>query len=411
MKKRHFQPTKAKTAVLLLTGLFLATSTISAMAATSAWTVVSSPNKTNANYLYSVAASSATNAWAVGVAYKSSGQADLTSTLVERWNGSAWSIVPSPSPGTAKLCGDPSYQGNYLYGVATVSSGEAWAVGEICPYGFGETLTEYWDGTKWAVVASPSESGADNSTLAAVASVSSNDVWAVGNYQEGGGAYQWNTLTEHWDGTRWSIVGSPNVAGAEANYLIGVAAVSTTDVWAVGYSEIDLEIDVPLIEHYDGQSWTIIPSPYPPPSEFNGLYAVSAISANDIWATGYENENSSGQYGGALIEHWDGTNWSLVDGPFLGSAINLYGLAAVSSTDIWAVGDAWNGSLGFNLHPITEHWDGTHWALVSAPYPGKAAQLYGVTAVNGTLWTVGAYSATTGIELSNPATLTLKSAQ
>src|SRR5579872_2790704 len=372
-----------------------------ALAANSGWTVVSSPNVTNANYLYGSAAISASSAWAVGYMYNRS----IQSTLTERWNGTDWSVVPSPNPDTQGRCG-AGYSGNALTGVSAASANDVWAVGSICGWE-PQTLAEHWTGTKWAVVSTPNESGAQNSMLAGVAAVSSNDVWAVGNFQQGGGVYQWNTLIEHWDGTQWTIVNSPNVTGADRNILNAVAAVSSTDIWAVGYSETNIT-DVPLIEHYDGQSWSIVASVYPPPSAFNQLYAVAAISSDDVWAVGYENENSSGVYGGALTEHWDGTSWSLVDGPFLGSAIDLFGIAAVSSDDVWAVGDASNGALGFDDHPITEHWDGTKWSSVSTPDPGQAAELLSATTANGTVWAIGAYSATAGITLANPMTLTLK---
>src|SRR5436189_289900 len=88
--------------------------------------------------------------------------------------------------------------------------------------------------TSWLVISSPNETGADASTLAAVAALSSNDVWAVGNYKVFN-QYQWDTLIEHWDGTKWSIVSSPNVPGADKNFLYAVAALSPSNVWAVGY--------------------------------------------------------------------------------------------------------------------------------------------------------------------------------
>jgi len=44
------------------------------------------------------------------------------------------------------------------------------------------------------------------------------------------------TLTEHWNGTAWKRVPSPNPAGSgRANSLFGVAATSPTGNWAVGY--------------------------------------------------------------------------------------------------------------------------------------------------------------------------------
>jgi hypothetical protein len=393
-KKDHLAFAPATALLLVATGV--------ALAANLGWKVISSPNATTTNYLYGTAAISPSNVWAVGYDYSSSA---VQSTLTERWNGTNWSIVPSPNPGTQSNCG-AGYSGSALTGAAGVAANDVWAVGYICGYE-SRTLTEHWNGAKWTAVSSPNEPGGETSTLVAVAAAFTNDVWAVGNYQVSG-QYQWNTLVEHWDGTQWSIVDNPNVSGADKNFLMAVAVVSSTDVWAVGYSETSIT-DVPLIEHYDGGSWSIVSSVYPPPSEFNELYGVAAISANDVWAVGYENENSQGQYGGALTEHWDGTKWTLVDGPFLGSAIILNGVAAVSSTSVWAVGYAWNGSLGFDNHPLTEHWNGTSWTVVSAPDPGRAAELLGAATVNGSVWAVGAFSKTAGIFLQNPLTLTLRS--
>src|SRR5438045_3624497 len=200
-------------------------------AASTSWLIVPSPNLTSDNQLYGTAAVSASDAWAVGYAYNASA---VQSTLVEHWNGTAWSIIPSPNPGTSTRCG-AGYSGSALSGVAKVSSTNVWAVGYICGLQ-SKTLTEHWNGSKWSVVSSPNETGADASTLAAVAALSSNDVWAVGNYKVFN-QYQWDTLIEHWDGTKWSIVSSPNVPGADKNFLYAVAALSPSNVWAVGYSE------------------------------------------------------------------------------------------------------------------------------------------------------------------------------
>src|SRR5205807_1672764 len=135
---------------------------------------------------------------------------------------------------------------------------------------------------------------------------------------------------------------------SDKNFLTAVAAVSPSDVWAVGYTEGSASgVDVPLIEHYDGKSWRIVASPYPGPSQYNALYAVTALSSSDVWAVGYANENSRGQNGTALIEHWNGTQWKLVDNPVAGYATDLYALAPISSTDIWAVGYIYNNSLQY----------------------------------------------------------------
>src|SRR6266446_3960065 len=133
-----------------------------------------------------------------------------------------WSVMPSPSPGS---------NGNYFYGVSAVSSTDVWAVGGYGPAGGGAlTLIEHWNGSQWSVIPSPNPSP-DINYLYGVSAVSSTDVWAVGYYTPpNGGTY---TLTEHWNGSQWSAVSSPS-PGPDVNYLYGVSVVSSTDAWAVG---------------------------------------------------------------------------------------------------------------------------------------------------------------------------------
>jgi len=118
-----------------------------------------------------------------------------------------------------------------------------------------------------------------------VAALSTNDVWAVGTY---GTISLPQTLTEHWDGSAWSIVPSPNM-GTGGNYLQGVAAISANDVWAVGQYAAFAALQT-LVEHWNGSAWSIVPSPNA--SDFNNtLNGVAAISANDVWAAGgYNND-------------------------------------------------------------------------------------------------------------------------
>jgi hypothetical protein len=278
-----------------------------------------------------------------------------------------------------------------LSAVAAISSTDVWAVGQICTYSNAKTLTEHWDGTAWTVVPSPNEPGLTASTLVAVTAIASNDVWAVGNY-EIDSSYEWLTFVEHWNGASWSIVESPNPTGAYESFLNAVAASSATDIWAVGYSvgNNPNTYEVPLIEHYDGSSWTIVTSPFPAPSDYNALYGICVLSDHDAWAVGYANENTHSQNGEALIEHWDGSRWTMVDSPIPGSATLLLSAAAVSSTDIWATGYIQTNNIQFL--PVTEYWDGTAWTVVKPPDPGKVAQLFSVATSGGRVFSVGAYS-------------------
>ncbi|MGH7357941.1 MAG: hypothetical protein ACREJR_03895, partial [Candidatus Rokuibacteriota bacterium] len=56
--------------------------------------------------------------------------------------------------------------------------------------------------------------------------------WAVGFFDPG---FELRTMTQHWDGTSWTIVPSPNASDV-IDELSDVAALSPTDVWTVGQS-------------------------------------------------------------------------------------------------------------------------------------------------------------------------------
>src|SRR4029079_7017725 len=108
----------------------------------------------------------------------------LSFTLIERWNGANWSIVPSPNVGT---------QSNYLQGIAGSAANDLWAVGYYQTGGQFRTLMEHWDGTAWTVVPSPNPGGNDNRLFGVVA-LSAGDAWAAGYYSGGLPA----TLTERY---------------------------------------------------------------------------------------------------------------------------------------------------------------------------------------------------------------------
>ncbi|HEY4388878.1 MAG TPA: hypothetical protein VGN34_30885, partial [Ktedonobacteraceae bacterium] len=54
-------------------------------------------------------------------------------TLIEHWNGSTWSVVPSPSPGSS-----PASSFNFLNGIEALSPHNIWAVGFFGDVGIPE---------------------------------------------------------------------------------------------------------------------------------------------------------------------------------------------------------------------------------------------------------------------------------
>src|SRR3984957_11099326 len=110
---------------------------------------------------------------------------------------------------------------------------------------------------------------------------------------------------------RWSIVPSVSPIGAPFGELYAVSCSSTTDCFAVGDGGSGT-----LIEHWNGTTWTIVPSPNPsgqPDAELNG---VSCSSATDCFAVGDSAPEPLTDFAvKTLIEHWNGTTWSMVPSP------------------------------------------------------------------------------------------------
>lgn len=174
----------------------------------------------------------------------------------------------------------------------------------------------------------PDQGIGSNSNLSGVVATAANDVWAVGGV-ESETATNYSTLIEQWNGSVWSTMQSPNVSNA-GNVLYGVTAVSASDVWAVGgtqYSSGSI-LGQPLTEHWNGTAWSIVSSPVPPEPTSN-FFSVAAISSSDVWAVGYMAKNNIGN---TLIEHWNGSSWAVATSPNPGSLSNgLNGIAAVPS--------------------------------------------------------------------------------
>lgn len=246
------------------------------------WSIVSSPNisintettTNNGNYLNSVTCTSSSNCWAVGYGYPN-GSAE---TLIEHWNGAAWSVVPSPNPSTLY---------NALAGVTCVSGSDCWAVGHSSIVGAVQTLTEHWDGSSWTVVSSPNVTSTNY--LSAVSCASSNDCWAVGYNLLDAGLFNEQTLAEHWNGASWTVVNSPDTDTATDNRLNAVTCVSGSECWAVGHyiESNDPTTNQALIELWDGTSWSIASSANTSVSQLNSLNAISCPSSLECSAAGY----------------------------------------------------------------------------------------------------------------------------
>ncbi len=305
----------------------------------SSWQTVSTPDSGLYPVLHAVAAIPETNqVWAVGTQWT---VANGVQTLIERWNGSSWQIIPSPL--IQGNTGDPT---NILYSVVATSKDNAWATGvynKNASHPQAE-LIEHWNGKQWSIVPGATIPGANYGWLYGVTACSANNVWAVG--QSIGTAGE-NTLVEHWNGHVWQLSQAQN-PGAIANNLYGVACIpGTKQLWATGNSLTAGSYQT-LTERWNGTTWQILPSPNSGTFGSN-LVSVTALSPDNAWAVGNGNGDDQG-----LIEHWDGTSWNVVSQP---ATINeLAAIARVPGTDtLWAVGDYYASDYNSQLTLIEQY--------------------------------------------------------
>jgi hypothetical protein len=238
-------------------------------------------------------------------------------------------------------------------------------------------LAEHWTGQRWALARLPLPPGA-GSGLNAISGTSANDIWAVG-FQALGVGTQY-TLTMHYDGSSWTIV--PSYPTNLSN-LFAVKAIAPDDVWAIG-----VQYTSPIAIHWDGTSWTSFPLPIQtnPPIINTVPVSLDATASDDVWAVGWENvpTGTEGQTTFAEAYHWDGTRWVTV--PIAGletSGSAIHGIASIGPDNVWVLGNA-------GADQLTVHFDGTAWTAVPNPGGGFYAGWHPLAASPaGDVWAVG----------------------
>jgi hypothetical protein len=334
----------------------------------------------------------------------SSAQAPRVAPLVPPACSSTFNAVASPSPGG----GNNILANNAL---AAIAANDVWAGGTTTSTSFNkyQTLIEHWDGTSWTQIPSANVLVGGQMTdnlLYGLSAVSATDIWAVGTYRNASNVYQ--PLAEHYDGTAWTLKDVPYVAGGNTIFA-AVKPISSTTVWVVGYQRYANDANNPsltLAMEYNGSIWTKFPTYNA--NQFqnpNALLAVAASSTNDVWAVGRWVDSTHA--GHTLIEHFDGTSWSLSASPnAYATGSRLYGVATLGPNAAWAVGYGWDGT---KARTLIEQWDGASWTIIQSRNVGGAANqnnyLFSVTAISANnVWAVGDAEAPTTAAGQIPAT-------
>ena len=355
---------------------------------------VPTPNDNFNNGLFAASASSPTDIWAVG-----------ESTI--HYDGTTWTAF-EPATGSGDTFSD-------LEGVVDISPTLAWAAGNVTTSaGLPGQVIEKWDGTQWSVSPGPAFGANLQPNIKTMTATSSTDIWAIGDLLDNNVGLLY-FLFEHYDGTSWK---TETILSGDA-FLFGSSADATDDVWAVGFNGPENDSSRTLAVHFDGSKWSAARTPSVGAGA-NQLNGVLALAPNDVWAVGFSTPVPPPTEAATLtlIEHFDGTSWAVVPSPSVGpnsiyQSNRLFGLAANSANDIWAFGSCFAADGSGHQHTLLLHWNGAQWSLSPSPNPTNGVfpsdlLFAGVVPSPGNIWIFGSedvppYDATLAIHATTAA--------
>ncbi|HEX6932709.1 MAG TPA: hypothetical protein VF162_11235 [Streptosporangiaceae bacterium] len=347
-----------------LAGLGAGTAFASAPAATASWKIVRGPALAPNSALNGIAAVSKRLAWAVGTEEFSSDGTRPGRPLIERWNGTAWSRahLPSTWPGgfgfvaassasnawalgqepsgttehllhwtgngwrNGKFPGTPgTFYGNL--GLTAAPGGRAWIIASAS----GSSQIFGWNGSTWGQQSYPCTSTFCN--LDRIEARTGTDAWAVGNYVTS--SLDGGPLALHWNGTSWHSTPVPFV---KFGFLTGVFSVSATSAWAVGGVNNSSRM---LLYHWDGSAWHHSPVPASLTSPSLGeLPGISGDASGHLWMFDFGPQTATR----ATYLRYASHRWSTVLGAQVAgqSRVIVRDVATIPGTS-----QAWSAGLGF----------------------------------------------------------------
>ncbi len=264
--------------------------------------------------------------------------------LMERWNGSRWSIQQIPRLPSGQL-----YQ---LNSVSCTSRRACVAVGGDFENSFPLPVAERWNGARWSIQSLPRRVG----PLGYVSCTSRSACVAVGY-----------GFSARLTGTRWSIqhIASQRSLNADLVGLEDVSCSSAIICVAVGRS-----VNGNFASRWNGLSWHAqhVPTLDGEGDDLNGVSCTSATACLAVGEAGCENCNTV-----TSAERWDGTRWSSLKSRnpnASGGNDYLNDVSCVSATACIAVG----GGTPRTGYLLAERWNGTRWAVQPTPNAMKATR-------------------------------------
>jgi hypothetical protein len=345
----------------------------------SSWAIISGPfqNGRTSRLLSAVSCPSSVSCFAVGA--RSSTATDA-SALIEHWDGTAWSVMTSPSnAGTMTLSS-----------VSCASASSCFAVG-------GADVL-HWNGSRWSIMKVSHPSGP--AFLSAVSCPSVTSCFAVGS----SGGLAGVSVIAHWAGTSWSVMPSP-----ESPPMDAVSCANPSNCLAVGSVFTGVHSSpTPVAERWDGSQWSVIASPRRTGAPIQVADAVSCSGPNAcvaVGASGFGSFGSGPPDFKSLVESWDGSRWSIVPSSNQPGAVDthLNAVACPEPANCFAVG----GSTALNEQGHTVAARGPIAIAPSPPIVGVAASGAGrwLVASDGGVFSFGDakfYGSTGAMHLNQP---------
>ena len=361
------------------------------------WSVAPSPaghpldGSAPASYRYwlgGISCTAADDCWAVGDADVTKDAVTTETTtlpLLSHWDGTAWTNSALPAAPLAAPAA-PGGTETHLADVSCVAADDCWAIGhssneDTVPGAVTQDFVLRWDGTAWLPApALPEPDATFGGTLRSIDCPTASRCWAVGQITP---SDQIHESIATWDGTAWSSVVAPAAAAVRSNRLLDVVCLAADDCWGVG-SYFYGQLGRTLTQHWDGEAWSVIPSPNSSEDRYNSLTSVSCPAPDDCWAVGTSGSWNS-RYQQPLALHWDGAAWSLSDPIPVpvhrvtkaidenGGSVDVIEEASLQSIDCPAANDCWAvGKLETMVttsasivpthsKPFVVHWNGEAW--------------------------------------------------
>jgi hypothetical protein len=313
------------------------------------WTQEPTPNAPGANqsWLNDLAVIAPDDIWAVGRGYGQYTPSDWNqNTLALRYDGTEWSVVPTPNPAPV-----PAMAYSELNAVAALGPDDVWAAGtreaqDACAGYVGtHNLVIHWDGSAWTQVNAPlpacfGAQGVSGDGIYEILALAPDDVWFLGEWirMNAQGFTFRHALAMHWNGSGFTVHENFPIVGSNGATIYAADAAGPNDIWAVGAAgDGDPATNQSYIYHWNGTQWSHVPAPQVP-GYSHSLGDVKVLAPDDVWISGssWAPPNTVVQF----MLHWDGDGYDFVQVPFAGGTItgepptmHVFGSGGVSVFD------------------------------------------------------------------------------